>query len=109
MININGRNYFGIIYKIENVVNGKVFIGATTEGFKKEYPIEGNSLIERVYNSNKALKRNSILNGDIEKYGIKAFRVEEVYDVADNDYALQELTKHHINYCNSSIYGYNNL
>ena len=42
------KEVYGIIYKIENLVNGKVYIGQTTRSFNKRYSAKGEG-IERVY------------------------------------------------------------
>lgn len=48
---IDGKEYYGIIYKIENTVNHHVYIGQTIdkEGFNGRYRLHGKG-IERVYN-----------------------------------------------------------
>ena len=48
---IDGKEYYGIIYKIENIINHHVYIGQTSEseGFNGRYQNRGNG-IERVYN-----------------------------------------------------------
>ena len=51
---IGNLECYGIIYKIENIVNHKVYIGQTTRGFKNRYA--GNNKtqpIEWVYNYHK--------------------------------------------------------
>lgn len=83
---------FGIIYKITNKVNGKVYIGQTRNGFNKRYNADGEG-IERVYNSNlknkeKSQYYNFKLVKDIEKYGFENFEVIEVFDIAQSQEEL---------------------
>lgn len=96
---IGNLEVYGVIYKITNKVNGKVYIGQTTQagGFKERY--KGNLL----NTTNEHLKRS------IEKYGLENFSVIEVYDVAfsRDELNINEIT--HIRLCKSykSEYGYN--
>lgn len=106
---------YGVIYKIENLVNHKVYIGQTTKkrGFKDRYCCNGKG-IERVYNYHLKSKerghcRNEHLFNSIIKYGFNKFEVCEIFDVA---FSLKELnTKEEcwINIYNStnSKLGYN--
>lgn len=85
---------FGIIYKITNKVNNKVYIGQTKNGFNKRYNADGEG-IERVYNSNlknkeKSQYYNFKLVKDIEKYGFESFEVAEVFDIAQSQEELDE-------------------
>ena len=106
---------YGIVYKITNTKNNKVYIGITTKkhGFRQRYGYGGDG-IERVYNFH---KRNQIVGGNynshllwsIEKYGFKNFKVDEVFDVA---YSESELKEKEINYIkkyksNNQEFGYN--
>ena len=83
---INNLEVYGVIYKITNKVNNKVYIGQTTIGFNKRY--RGNGVgIERVYNFHKSLQLkdnnyNVYLLKSIEKYGFKNFKVSEIIDFA---------------------------
>ncbi len=67
---IGNIEVYGVIYKITNKVNGKVYIGQTTRGFKKRY---GGNLLST---TNNHLKRA------IYKYGLESFTIIEVYDIA---------------------------
>ena len=89
MIRIGNLEVYGIIYKIENLVNGKVYIGQTMQsgGFKDRYENSGNSLIERYYNTqlgdkNSGRYYNAHLLKSIEKYGFNKFDVIEYFDIA---------------------------
>ena len=106
---------FGIIYKITNKVNGKIYIGQTTSkrGFEGRYPRKGIG-IERVYNYYLSCKKaghniNDHLFYSIEKYGFDSFDVDEKFDIA---YSLEELNEKEIYYINfyksnNSNLGYN--
>ncbi len=88
---------YGIIYKITNKVNGKVYIGQTIQNFKRRYR---NGIIDT---------RNEYLKKSIEKYGVENFEIIEKYDIA---FSKQELDIKEIMYIklyNSTNpkYGYN--
>lgn len=110
---VDGVEVYGIIYKITNNVNGKVYIGQTTKkrGFLDRYPHKGVG-IERVYNYHKMNKNrndgyNVYLFNSIEKYGFDAFTVEEVFDVAFSKDELNEKEMYYIKYFDSFANGYN--
>lgn len=91
---------YGIIYKVRNKVNNKVYIGQTTheEGFDGRY----NNNLEK-YTHNQHLKRS------INKYGIDNFEIDKEFDVA---YSKEELDKLEIMYidkynCCNPNFGYN--
>lgn len=68
---VGNLEVYGVIYKITNKINGKVYIGQTTVGFNKRY--SGN-----IYNST----HNSYLKNSIVKYGMDNFDICEIFDVA---------------------------
>lgn len=114
-MNLGNLKVYGIIYKIENTKNKKVYIGQTTNkrGFDGRYKYKGKD-IERVYgylkyNIRKNKRYNIHLFNAIEKYGFKSFRVNKILDIA---FSLEELNIKEelwIKYYNSTNkdYGYN--
>lgn len=85
---IGNIKVYGVIYKITNKVNDKVYIGQTTRknGFKGRYSAKGDG-IERVYKYHVRQKRNGEscnehLLKSIEKYGLENFEVCEIFDMA---------------------------
>ena len=99
-ININGSEVYGIIYKITNKVNGKVYIGQTRQknGFKDRY---GNNGIKSVYNYHISRRNygqciNDHLIKSIEKYGFENWEIDEVFDIAYTQEELDEKEKYWI-------------
>lgn len=91
---------YGIIYKITNKINNKVYIGQTIKkyGFKQRYS----------YNLAKNTK-NLHLKSSIEKYGIENFEIIEEFDIAYSKEELDNKEKYWISYykSNNTDYGYN--
>lgn len=113
MIEIDGKTYYGIIYKIENTVNNHVYIGQTTEkeGFNGRYRYHGKG-IERVYNYCISKKKsnlyyNTYLFRAIEKYGFDAFMVDEIFDTALTFDELNDKEAFYIKQFDSYYNGYN--
>lgn len=111
---IGNIEVYGIIYKITNKINGKVYIGQTTEerGFNGRYNRKGVG-VERFYKRHKGFKDyghpyNRHLLESIEKYGVKSFEVIEVFDVAFSRKELDIKEKLWILIYNSYKDGYNN-
>ena len=110
---IDGKEHYGIIYKIENIINHKVYIGQTThpKGFNGRYLYAGTG-IERVY-SNYIRKRDSggyynvYLLRSIEKYGFDAFTVDEVFDTAESKEELNQKEAFYVAQFDSCRNGYN--
>lgn len=112
---IGNLEVYGVIYKITNLVNGKIYIGQTIKknGFKDRYPYNGDG-IERVYKTHHYRRKNNDgynkhLLESIEKYGFKSFRVIEIFDYAFSKKELDIKEKLYINLYNSNddLYGYN--
>lgn len=108
---------YGVIYKITNKVNGKIYIGQTTRtnGFNDRYRFQGFG-IERVYKYYISRKQggkwnriNDYLVSSIEKYGFDSFEVEEEFDIAYSELELNEKEEYYIKKynCTDKKYGYN--
>lgn len=113
-ITIDKKEYYGIIYKIKNRVNNKVYIGQTTNprGFKGRYRFKGNG-VERVYSyykhsQDRGYYYNEHLFRAIKKYGFDSFEVDEIHDVAYSKEELNEKEEYYIKKYDSFEHGYNN-
>ena len=110
---IDGQEYYGIIYKIENTITNHVYIGQTTspDGFNGRYTYSGTG-IERVYKSHLSKKEhgayyNPYLLRAMEKYGFDAFTVDEVFDTAISQDDLNYKEQYYIAKFDSYKNGYN--
>ena len=108
-----GLEVYGVIYKITNKANNKVYIGQTIRGFDNRYHMKGKD-IERVYNYHKSKKEykenyNDHLFRSINKYGFENFYVNKVFDIAFSKEELDIKEKLWIKYYNATDknYGYN--
>ena len=114
---IGNLNVYGIIYKVTNKINGKVYIGQTIDTFKRRYHSKGgNTLIERmyntyIYNKNNNKSYNDHLLNSIEKYGFNNFDVVDIFDIAFSREELDIKEKSWISIYKSTDkkYGYNIL
>lgn len=114
IMELNRSNIYGIIYKVENKLNEKVYIGITTQyyGFKGRYDAGGDTSIERIYNYHMRVKARNpkythpLLNA-INKYGFDAFDVNEKFDIAFNSEDLINKEMKYIDMFNSYKNGYN--
>lgn len=89
---------FGLIYKILNTCNGKVYIGQTTQSLKDR-------IAQHKCDSNR--NRSSALHCAIRKYGFECFEVEQI-DHAHSREELNNKERYWIDYYNSiSPNGYN--
>lgn len=93
---------YGIIYKIENKINGKIYIGQTTlqNGFDQRYK-----------NNIKKYTHNVHLKNSIEKYGINNFEIIKELDIAYSKQELNEKEKFYISLYKSTNkdFGYNKM
>jgi hypothetical protein len=110
---IDGKEYFGIIYKIENVITHEIYIGQTSnpKGFDGRYSFSGKD-IERVYaylkgNKDRNEHHNQHLRRSIEKYGFDAFKVNKLFDVASTREELNEKETYYIEKFDCFKHGYN--
>jgi len=83
----------GVIYKIENLIIGKVYIGKTTRGFKNRY---NNNVYKNTHNEELKL--------DIGKYGWDKFDITEILDIAFSHEELNEKEQYWINKYKDNIY-----
>lgn len=114
---IGNLEVYGVIYKITNKINNKVYIGQTTQdnGFNDRYKDGGGEGIERVYNYHKSRKDNntgyynSHLLRSIDKYRFKSFEVCEIFDIAFSKEELNIKEAIYIKLYNSNNdkFGYN--
>jgi hypothetical protein len=83
-----------VIYKITNLINGKLYIGQTRNELKKRW------LVHKTYAKNckkYSKNRNSYLYNSIQKYGIDNFKIELLDDTAKNAEELSILEIFYIN------------
>lgn len=99
---VNGKEVYGVIYKITNTMTNQSYIGQTKnrKGFTSRYYSRGNTLVERVYNYLTRMKElgeyyNVHLLNSMNKYGLDKFEVNDVLDVA---MSRDELNKKEIYY-----------
>ena len=110
---IDGKEYYGIIYKIENLITHEIYIGQTSNkrGFDGRYSFKGKD-IERVYaflkgNKNRNERHNQHFRRSIEKYGFDAFEVDKIFDVASTREELNEKESYYIEKFDCFKHGYN--
>lgn len=89
---------FGIIYKVTNVINGKIYIGQTIRDLK----------IRKTQHINTALanRDNNYFHNAISKYGKNSFRWKMI-EYCDSKEELDEMEFHYIKQFNSFEFGYN--
>lgn len=88
---------YGIIYLVHNTINGKYYVGQTTQGFDMRYP---NGWIYDHLDHPK-------VKPDIKKYGSKCFEYTKIFKVASNQYDLDKLEAFYIRVYDSYYNGYN--
>lgn len=87
---IGNLKVYGIIYKITNLMNGKIYIGQTIHGFNRRYK-----------NNLEVYTKNSHLKSSIKKYGIDNFDVNKIIDFAFSSLELDIKEKIWIKYYKS--------
>ena len=110
---IDGKECYGIIYKIENKITHEIYIGQTSnpKGFDGRYSFSGKD-IERVYaylkgNKDRNERHNQHLRRSIEKYGFDAFEVDKIFDTAFTREELNEKETYYIEKFDCFKHGYN--
>ncbi len=107
---------YGVIYKITNKVNSKIYIGQTTRknGFdgrylKRKNPAQGVYEYYKKYKEKFGNRYNKRLLNSMEKYGVNNFDVSKVFDVAFSKEELNIKEIFWISYYKSydRNYGYN--
>jgi group I intron endonuclease len=85
----------GIVYKITNTINGKVYVGQTTKTLKQRWT-------EHVYDSigKRRRKHNSYLHLAIERYGKESFTAELLNSCVDKK-SLDDVERFYIKTLNT--------
>lgn len=86
------------IYKITNIINGKLYIGQTSSSIEERWK-------EHIKDSQKENIKNRPLYKAINKYGINSFKIDIIEEIINNDIASRE--KYWIEYFGTFKYGYN--
>lgn len=86
-----------IIYKITNKINGKIYIGLTTQNIKDRWEQHIRSALNKTHPD-----YNTVFKKAIRKYGSDNFTIE-IIDEADNLIALKKLEQYWIKYYNTYI------
>ena len=93
---------YGIVYKIRNKVDNKIYFGVTTQkgGFDRRYT-----------NNIEKCTRNKHLKNSIQKYGIDNFEIDKEFDVAYSKEELDKLEDMYIKLYDTTNpnYGYNKM
>jgi len=61
---LNRPKVYGVIYKIENQVNGKIYIGQSIKNLKKRMEIH--------------FKSRSYIGNSLRKHGLESFEISEI-------------------------------
>ena len=101
---ISNNPVYGIVYKVTNMINEKVYIGVSTlieDGLDNAF--------NKRYNNNILNTHNEHLKNAIKKYGIENFDINPVIDIAYSQKELDELENLYILKYNSMNrdFGYN--
>lgn len=85
---------FGVVYKITNLINNKIYIGQTTQPINRRF-------------SQHCEKRNSIISLAINKYGKHNFKLDVLFEAISLE-QLNEKEQDYINLYDSLLpFGYN--
>lgn len=90
---IGNIEVYGVIYKITNIVNGKVYIGQTTVGFDKRHHTKNEKFLEKHHNEH--------LLKSVKKYGINNFIFSKEFDIAFSKKELDMKEEIYIDYYQS--------
>lgn len=111
---INGKEVYGIVYKITNKITNQSYIGQTKNkrGFKGRYYMSGKTNEERLLHYLRRMKElgehyNQHLLNSIEKYGIENFEVIDVLDTACDKDELNSKEIYYIKKYDSYKNGFN--
>jgi group I intron endonuclease len=92
---LHGGTMQGIVYRITNTVNGKIYVGQTTKTLSQRW-------VEHVYDSvgKRRRKHNSYLHLAIEKYGKESF-ITEVLNICIDKNSLDDVERFYIKALNT--------
>ena len=95
---VMGKDVYGYIYMVKNLVNGKLYFGITENDFDTRY--SGNI---------SKYTHNDHLKNSINTYGIENFEINECFDIAYSEDELYDLEDMYICLYNTlnDNYGYN--
>ena len=103
---------YGIIYKLTNKVNKKIYIGQTIVGYRNRYSRGGDDNVSLMYNYHLKNKEdgyyyNRHILSAMNKYGLESFEVNDCLDIAFSKEELDIKEDMWIRYYNSVENGYN--
>lgn len=109
---IGNLEVYGVIYKVTNKINGKIYIGQTVNRIELRYSAKGDTVIEKIYNYHKNCKnRNSYYNiklyNSIKKNGTNNFDFD-IIDYAFSEHELNIKECLYVSLFDSFRNGYNN-